>query len=200
MEPQGTIYFPNRKAPKPKQAHTRAAEAVKEDIVKDIQEKIIPDETEAHKEISKGAVNDERSRQKMEALVDESQNYLLKISTHYFFETEPKTVIVDVAKVSIITRPFLDIPLLGPEEVQSFAVENITDVRVDFIPFFGTLTITESGNTHKIKYLKKQEAILARRIIQGILIFKKNGLSLTGMERFTLLSKLETIGKTVESV
>lgn len=66
--------------------------------------------------------------------------------------------------------------------------------------FFSTLKI-ELGpggfqqNPPSVKYLKKQEALKARRIIMGLIICHKEKVNLSKISKEELLDKVEEIGR-----
>lgn len=115
---------------------------------------------------------------KLSDLLKRSQNILLRISSVFPFDLFPDKLIIDETKVSIIHWDFI-----GTEHIHSIFIEDITDVTLDTTLFFATLRITESNNPRfprkfAIKYLKKSEALCARRIIQGMLSAERKGIDI----------------------
>ncbi|MBI2338453.1 hypothetical protein HYU95_04700 [Candidatus Daviesbacteria bacterium] len=189
---RGTIYF--SKINRGYRKNPSKTEVIKERIAEDMRHKILPDETEAQKEVSRQIVQDEKSRQKLYSLTSTSKTVLLKISTCFFLEFEPKDIVITLTNVTITTKPFLNIPLFGAKQIQGIVIENITSVEVEYIPLFATLRIVDSTGTYKIRFLKKEEAVHARNIIQGMLVGKKSGLDFIGIEPKELVAKLIRLG------
>ncbi len=64
-------------------------------------------------------------------------------------------------------------------------------------PIFATLKITTrfySGKPIIIKYLKKAEALRAKRLIHGLIVAHRKGVSLRDIEFETLIKSLEQLG------
>lgn len=195
---QGTIYFNREPLPRKKIRSTdksglkRYVEQIKSDELKKQQETT---EGVRKREDLVVEIKDKTDQQKFDKILNNSSDPLLHIKTHLPLELEPKEIIIDITKVSIITKPFL-----GTKEVLSVSIENISDVTVESIPLFATLRIHDSGDqtgggVYVVKFLKKEEAIMAQRVIQGLLISKKNEVDLAWVEQEGLLQKLEELGK-----
>jgi hypothetical protein len=143
---------------------------------------------------------EEKSRQKLDDLIQRSEKVLLKISTVFPFDLFPNDIIVDENKVNIIKREFF-----WSEQIHSIMIREINDVIVESNPFFATLIILDEGYREqeiRVNYLWKSEAMKARRIIQGLMVSLK-GLSspMLGsiennhLSNQELVEKLETLGK-----
>ncbi len=192
MLQQGTIYFNE-----PKEKIKVRVEGVKNEKRKSQnQQKLQIKKKENELAVE---VKPESHQQKFDRIINRSSEALLHIKTHLFFEMEPKEIIIDITKVSIVTKPFL-----GAKEVISVPVENISEVTIESIPMFATLRIHDKENqygekVHTIKFLKRNEAVLAQRVIQGLLVSKKNEIDLGWVEPNGLLQRLEELGKTEET-
>lgn len=79
-------------------------------------------------------------------------------------------------------------------------IENITGARLSRTMFFATLTIETFGyeKPPPIKYMKINEARMARRYILALVECKKNGINLNNYELSQLKEKLRRIGKVQE--
>jgi hypothetical protein len=132
-------------------------------------------------------------REKMDDLVDLSRRVLFKTTSVFPFEFFPDEIVIDPYKVNIVSREFF-----ASERIHSIAIKEISDVLIDTGPFFAALKIIDKNfieNTIVVRYLKKQEALKARRIIQGIMIANKEELDIAKLEVDELAEKAEEIGK-----
>ncbi len=168
----------------------------------------IPDEEKNKNPFDKGveeaAVDlireEEKSRHKMDELIEKSNRVLFRTSTVFPFDFFPSEIIIDENKVSIIKKTFF-----WSEEVHSIMIKDITDVLIQTIPFFATLIICDDSsgeNQINISFLKKDEAIKIRKIIQGLMVSLKGlsspmlgSIEVTSIPQWELIKKLETLGE-----
>lgn len=138
-------------------------------------------------------------KERFDSMVKTAARELYRISTVFPFDMFPDEVIIDVDKVSIITGVFF-----FSKRIHSVFIQDITDVFVDSSFLFATLEIVDSGfveNSIKIKPLGRNEAIRARKIIQGLIVAKKQQIDLTKLlDLPDLVNKLETLGETKTEV
>lgn len=136
---------------------------------------------------------EEKQKQKFDQLVEKSRRILLKINSVFPFDFFPDEVTIDANQVMVINREFW-----GSERRHSIFIKNITDVFVDTGPFFATLKIVDRGyveNTIVVKFLKREEAKRARRIIQGLVIACSQDIDLSKLDESDLLHKVELLGR-----
>jgi hypothetical protein len=149
---------------------------------------------EAHKEVIKEAAKGvEQSQNKIESLLSKSSIPLFEAKTVWPFDFFPSTVTIDINQVNIIHGQFF-----LSDRRYSISIDNILDCLVDVSPFFGCLRIIDAGFSHndiEIRYLKRADAMKARRIIQGLIIANKQKLDLITLPNEELLPKIEEIGK-----
>lgn len=77
-------------------------------------------------------------------------------------------------------------------------MKNINEVEVQCSVFFASLSIVDNSyvkNTFAMDYLKKREAQLARRIIQGLLVATREGIDLSKFHAAELRYKAESLGR-----
>lgn len=123
---------------------------------------------------------------------------LFKAKTVFPFQFFPDEIIVDPIKVSLIRRIFF-----GSEELFSIEIKNILEVTVASGPFFATLIIkflvigslTPPPPPIIINHLKKSDAAKARRIIQGLIIAKREGINLTQVHAQNITPLLQKVGR-----
>jgi len=117
---------------------------------------------------------------------------LLKIKTVFPFTLFPDTIVIDLHKLNIIRKVFF-----LTYRRNSINHEDILNITVATAPLFATLRITTrffSGKPIVILYLKKSEAILAKRVVHGLIVAHRKGVTLRDIEKETLLKKLEQLG------
>ena len=128
-------------------------------------------------------------------LVKKSNRILVSISTHKFpFDFFPDTLNVEEGRITIIIRNFF-----FSSQVHSVDIKDISNVFINTSPFFAQLIIvsrTFKQNEIRIKYLRQKEAIFARRIIEGLRIFKSKDIDTSGYTNQELIVKLEELSKT----
>lgn len=132
--------------------------------------------------------------ERLDSLVRGCRRMLLRISAFFPFDLFPDVVIVDECKVSIIFRQFF-----FSEDVHSVSIDMIRDVNVETGPFFASLKIVPDGYPGQsliVRYLKKKDANLARSVIQGLMVVKRNKIDLGRIDAPDLVEKLEVLGKT----
>lgn len=134
-----------------------------------------------------------KNLQKLDILVNESNRTLLKVKTVFPFNFFPDEIIIDEIKVSIIHNLFF-----FSNQIRSVAHEDILNVVIEHHIFFATLEIMNRFFVEQpitVRYLRKDDALLARSIIQGIIIAKKEGVDFNMVTVKDLLQKAKKIGE-----
>jgi len=152
--------------------------------------------SEAHDEAIKDvAKKQEEAKHNLDELVEKSTHTLVEISARPPLSFSSTSLIVDIDQVSISHKDWF-----GSSQLLSIAVEDIGSVRVELGPLYASLTFigVRPGpeTTQVIQYLKKDEAIKARRIIQGLIVSKKESIDLSVFNPQEIVGKLETLGQT----
>lgn len=133
--------------------------------------------------------------QTVSKLVKKSNRILLSISSLSFpFDWFPDTINVEEGRITIITRTFF-----LSSRVHSVDIKDISNVFVNLAPFFAQLVIiskTFEENEIKIRYLRKDEAVFARRIIEGLRIFANKRIDTSNYTVKELVSKLQELSTT----
>lgn len=134
-------------------------------------------------------------KNKVETLVRKSNRILASISTHRFpFDLFPNTINVEESRITIINRNFF-----SSSQIHSVDINDVSNVFINVSYFFAQLVIvsrTFSNNNIAINYLRKNEAIHTRRIIEGLRIFENNNINTSNFSHDELLSKLEQLSTT----
>lgn len=135
----------------------------------------------------------ERSRQAVEDMVNNSNRILLKISSVFPWDFFPTSIIVEETRITIVHRQ------LFSSQVHSVDIKNISNVFIDNSILFSQLTIvsnTFAENQIIIDRLWKKEAILIRRVIEGLRMFVDKNIDTTGYKTGELISKLKELSTT----
>jgi hypothetical protein len=141
------------------------------------------------------------AEEKVDGISDRSDKLLMKLKTVFPFDFFPSTVAIDANKVIIIDKMFF-----ASETVTSILLEEITDVVVNSNFFLAQLEITYSHHPLRpLKYaianLKKEEALKASEIIQGLLVLRiSEGIDLSKLQPEEIIKELANIGKSHENI
>lgn len=130
---------------------------------------------------------------KLEDLADKSTDVLLKVSTVFPFTFFKNDIIVDPYKVNVVFREFF-----YSEHIHSIMIKDILDVVVETSLFFATVKIVDQGyteNSVNIEYLKKEDALELRKIIQGLVIAHRQAVDLSILHPAHIKDKAEELGK-----
>lgn len=134
-----------------------------------------------------------KERKKIIVLAKASDATLFNTSTIFPFTFFPDSIIIDKTKITIIERLFF-----FNADIRSYAIEDVLNVEVAIGLFFSTLTcITRYDNkkAFTLRYLKKKDASFARKLIQGLIIAKREGVHLEEISGKEIISYGEVIGK-----
>lgn len=117
--------------------------------------------------------------ERLTSLTQESKNILYQFTTTFPFDFFPDKIIIDENKINIFSKCFF-----FTYHVRSILISDITDISLDTGLFFATLTIIDSSNyrfpiTETIRYISKENALEARRLIQGLILAKSKNITLS---------------------
>lgn len=140
----------------------------------------------------------EEVRKAEEALAESARTakeVLVQATTVFPFTLFPDTITVDREKVTIVRRLFF-----GTASVRSIKLEDVLDVTAGTGPIFGTLSLMSRGivteKPYTVKFLKKDDALKIKRIIQGCnILSSKEGVDLDVIETKQLVEMLERSGR-----
>lgn len=128
-------------------------------------------------------------------LVKKSNRILATVSTHGFpFDPFPDTINIEEGRVTIITRTFF-----LSSRVHSVDIKDVSNVFVNVAPFFAQLVIvskTFAANEIKINNLRKDDAVFARRIIEGLRTFVSKQIDTSTYSVKELVAKLQELSTT----
>ena len=130
----------------------------------------------------------------LKRLVKKSNRLLVSISSHKFpIDLFPDTLNIEEGRITIITRMFLF------SKVHSIDIKYISNIFINTMPFYAQLGIvskTFENNEIWLNALRQNEAIYARRIIEGLRIFVSKGINTSDYTKEELLEKLEELSTT----
>ncbi len=155
----------------------------------------LPSQAREIKKETQAADKQERLDNKTVAnLVKKSNRILVSISSHAFpFDFFPDTINVEEERVTIIKRHLLS------SEVHSIDIKDISNIFINTTIFFSQLVIiskTFEENEIKIRNLGNKEAVLARRIIEGLRVFVNKKIDTSSYTKEELVVKLEELSTT----
>ena len=121
-------------------------------------------------------------------------NAILMSATSVFpFDFFPTTINVETTRVTIITRQ------LFSSQVHSVDIKDISSVFIETSILFASLRLVSKIFSQKelvVDRLWKKEAILLRRIIEGLRMFEKKEINISNFSKEELLTKLEELSET----
>lgn len=128
----------------------------------------------------------------IKTFVSNSESCLLKIRTMFPFTFFPNEILIYRNKVVIVQRflPFTkkEFPML---------ISDIKSVTVSVGPVFASMFFEISGfekNPEKIEFLKRSEALDARKIITGLILMSKKEIATNDMEGAEILTAARQLG------
>lgn len=136
----------------------------------------------------------EKEKEKVETLIQKAQRVLLEIHTLFPFDLFPDKLTIDENKVNVVTSEFF-----FSGRVHSVMIKDISDVLADAGLLFAKLQIIDKGyieNSIELRYLRREDALKARRIIQGLIMARDAGIDLTKLDDKDLLPTIEKMGST----
>lgn len=143
--------------------------------------------------IKNHALKAEKNRQAVEDMVNNSNRILLKVSSIFPWDFFPTSIIAEDTRVTIVNRQ------LFSSQVHSVDIKSISNVFLDTGIIFARLSIisnTFAENEIIIDRLWKKEAVLMRRIIEGLRAFVNKDIDTTVYTVEELVSKLKQLSTT----
>lgn len=135
----------------------------------------------------------EVDKQRLENMVTNSNRILISTSSVFPFDLFPTTINAEATRVTIIHRQ------LFSSQVHSVDIKDISNVFIETGILFATITLISSTfveNDIKIGRIWKKQAILVRRIIEGLRMFSKENIDTTNYTVDELNDKLKELSTT----
>lgn len=131
-------------------------------------------------------------KQKIRQLILRSGRILLRISTVFPFDLFPDVILIDENKIELTHNVFF-------ESAQTYTIplNQVFDVSVETSIFFATLVIVDKryvNDPYRMSFLKKDDALRAKKIISGLIIGKEEGIDLRGLNTSELTKVAEILG------
>lgn len=129
---------------------------------------------------------------KVAKMVSKSNRILVSISSVWPFDFFPNTINVEERRIAIIKRHLLS------SEVHSVDIKDISNIFINKALFFSQLVIvsrTFENNEVRINFLRNDEAIFIRRIIEGLRVFATKDIDTSRYSREELVAKLQELSK-----
>ncbi len=129
-------------------------------------------------------------------LLAKASQKILVVHSVWPFDFFPNTLMIDHNKIDFIYNDFF-----WTKHTFSVHIKNVNCVIVGIDPLFASLTVKVTGfeeNPEQVKFLKKSDAILARRLIMGLVAADKEQVDLSAMSIEESRKTLEQIGKAGE--
>jgi hypothetical protein len=165
-------------------------------VLTEKQDPLAPTSSVHVQEVAQQAVREQIVDKNLVAsLVKKSNRILVTISTHRFpIDIFPDTLNVEEGRLTIINRSFF-----LSSQIHSVDIKDISNVFVNTAPFFAQLVIiskTFTKNEIRIKHLWKEEAVLVRRIIEGLRAFQSKQIDTSVFSVEDLIAKLKELSTT----
>jgi len=130
---------------------------------------------------------------KLDDMMTKSNRVIVSISSMFPWDIFPSTINVEETRITVIKRQ------LFSSQVHSVDIKSISNVFIDTSLFFTTLTIISStfeANKIKIMRLRKKQAILVRRAIEGLRLLAEQDIDTSQYSIEELLNKLKELSTT----
>jgi hypothetical protein len=104
---------------------------------------------------------------------------------------EHSSINIEESRITFITRDFF-----LSSQIHSIDIKDITNIFINTSPLFAQLVIiskTFKENEIRVSYLRKKEAIFARRIIEGLRTFESKQVDTSRYTKDELITKLEEL-------
>lgn len=137
---------------------------------------------------SQGAGDSRKTSQQLDKLAKGSARVILDVKAVFPFNFFPDELIIDETKVSVLTNYFF-----FTRQVRSVEYKDIFNVVVNQGVIFAKLEIVDrffSQESIVVPYMKKKDAIRARRIIQGLMMARKENINIRTLPLGELTEKL----------
>lgn len=130
----------------------------------------------------------------IETLVKKSNRILASISSHAFpIDLFPDSLNIEEGRITLVIRHLLS------SEVHSIDIKNISNVFINTTLFFSQLVIiskTFEENEIKMRNLWTNEAVYARRMIEGLRIFESKQIDTSIYTNTELIEKVMELSTT----
>jgi hypothetical protein len=144
-------------------------------------------------EIEYDLTSDPKEEKKLDQIVDSSRAILFSCRTVFPFDLFPDEFSIEPAQVNLKRKIFF-----ATHEISSIPIQNISDVIVHDTIIFAGLTVIDQffhQNSLSISFLKKDEALKAREILQGLIVATKQEVDTGKIHPKKLKKRAEQLGQ-----
>lgn len=134
----------------------------------------------------------ETETEKLVSLNEGSRDNLFSAKTVFPFVFFADTIKIDRQKLTIVHNEFM------ANQTASVEIGNIMNVQAEVGAMFGSLIVTSKhllNNIQVIKFLKRKDAIMAQRLLQGFIIARQAKIDTDNIEQGQLLTLLTGLGQ-----
>ncbi len=134
-----------------------------------------------------------QSLQEIEEKVEQDSLILYRATSIFPFEIFPTDVVVYRNKVDIIDRIFW-----GAQDIKTVMIPDIFQLEVQTTPFFSSISITNRQPMMpliSVKFLKNNDALQLRAIIQGLVNAHYQKLDLSDLSPAQLIQQVKELGE-----
>jgi hypothetical protein len=153
-----------------------------------------PEEKGHDKALEEIAKKEETAKQKIDQLANQSSRVLFRTKTIWPFTLFINELTVDETKINFVFREFF----FGSGSIHSVLIKNVSDVIVESGIFLSKIKVVDVNfkeGSIEMDYLNKEEAMTARRIIQGLVTSYHQEIDLGQFGPEELVQKVEEMGE-----
>lgn len=184
MKQYGTIYTAD-KIPENKYTFSK-----KQKVFADAPPQLV---NEVKKEVKKQAVKHAlEETEKLSMLSNSSTTILFKCSSFFPFDFFPDEITIEPTQVNIRIKTFF-----LTSHLLTIPIKNITDIHVQTSLIFASIKIIDTSatdNTIELHWLKKQDAIRIRKIVQGLISAINEEIDVLKIDSKVLRKQSEILG------
>jgi hypothetical protein len=139
-------------------------------------------------------MNEHDNEQKLATLAEETDTILFSCRTVFPFTLFPDSISIDQTKITVSRKIFF-----LSESMYTILISDLKFVHVNTSPFFAQVIFEIAGheqNPTPIKYLLRRDAIKLKEIAMGLVTAKKEGISMQGISKKSILKNTKKIGTT----
>ncbi len=128
----------------------------------------------------------------LQHLAQDEEPALMTLTTLFPFRLFPTTITIEKTKVNIKESQFL-----GTTDTRSLLIADISAVESESNLLFGTLVFrirVASAGPIEVRFLSRDQAARARRIVEGLMVSVANKIDLTKVSSPEILANIEMVG------
>lgn len=132
-------------------------------------------------------------KMKLEDMMHNSNAILMTVSSVFPFDFFQSTINVEATRITVINRQ------LFSSQVHSVDIIDISSVFIETSILFAAISLISKTYEQKkivVNNLWKKEAILLRRVIEGLRMFEKSEINTTNFSKEDLIRKLKGLSTT----